>query len=82
MQVLSCILAAGAPICTQIIRAEQYHKSSLHFTPIAIETGEVFGPEATTFFKDLYQHLRTQTEDPLAHSHFNVAANCSRRAKG
>ena len=42
---------------------------SHHFSPIAIETSGVFGPEATTFFQDLGQRLRTQSGDTLALSY-------------
>ena len=36
---------------------------------ITIDTGRVFGPEATAFFRDQGQHLRAQPGDPLAYSY-------------
>ena len=40
---------------------------SHHFTPIAIETGGVFGPEGTAFLRDLGQCLCSQSGDPLSY---------------
>ena len=42
--------------------------ASHHFTPIAIETSGVFGPEAAAFLRDLGHRLRAQTDDPLSYS--------------
>ena len=43
--------------------------ASHHFTPVAVETSGVFGPEAASFFKDLGHRLRLQSGDILSYSH-------------
>ena len=43
--------------------------SYLCFVPVGVETSDVFGPQAASFFKDLGRRLRNVSGDPLSHTY-------------
>ena len=65
---------AGA-VADEAERKKKLKYSSLlathHFIPIAIETSGVFGPEATSFFKELARRIKIETGEPRSF-HFLV----------